>query len=280
MSRLRLLFVCVENANRSQLAAGFARLHGGEAVAAESAGSRPASQINPRALRLLGRRGLDTAGLKPRSLDEAGPGPWDAVITMGCSDSCPSSDAGIRENWALPDPRELPEAEYRKVAADIEQRVLGLLARLGHDRAGYRVIPRRQAWVALALFLGLCAIGGVFGVQWAGAWAEALVADALAGDPQEITRLASQVRTLVLLMVLPLFGSAAWLAFSGHRAIRAALMPPPGSWVVQGQQTWVGPAAIRRGQAMVFASVLLLLLTLAMILTMLKLAARLPALAS
>ncbi len=84
----RVLFVCVENANRSQMAEAFARLHGGPGVEALSAGSKPSGLINPKAIRFMAERGYDLGRHASKSLDEIG-GEFDAVITMGCGDSCP-----------------------------------------------------------------------------------------------------------------------------------------------------------------------------------------------
>lgn len=125
----RVLFVCVENANRSQMAEAFARLHGGDAVDAHSAGSRPAGKINPKALRFMAERGYDLSAHASKSLDEV-EGTFDAVVTMGCGDSCPWVPARIREDWALPDPRDMGDDGYRAVRDEIEARVQALLAQL------------------------------------------------------------------------------------------------------------------------------------------------------
>lgn len=125
----RVLFVCVENANRSQMAEAFARMHGGEAVEAHSAGSRPSGTINPKAVRFMAERGYDLAAHASKSLDEV-EGEFDAVVTMGCGDSCPWVPARIREDWALPDPRDMDDTGYRAVRDEIEARVRALLAAL------------------------------------------------------------------------------------------------------------------------------------------------------
>ena len=125
----RLLFVCVENANRSQMAEAFARIHGGANVEALSAGSRPSGVINPRAIRFMAERGYDLASHASKSLDEVD-GEFDAVVTMGCGDSCPWVPARRREDWALPDPKHLDDDGYRTVRDDIESRVRALLAGL------------------------------------------------------------------------------------------------------------------------------------------------------
>lgn len=128
-STRRVLFVCVENANRSQMAEAFARIHGGDAVQAHSAGSRPSGRINPKAVRFMAERGYDLSAHASKSLDEV-EGGFDAVVTMGCGDSCPWVPARIREDWALPDPRDMDDDGYRAVRDEIEARVRTLLAAL------------------------------------------------------------------------------------------------------------------------------------------------------
>ena len=95
----RVLFVCIENSNRSQMAEAFARIHGGNKVEAASAGSKPSGQINPKAMRFMAELGYDLSGHESKSLDQIG-GEFDAVITMGCGDSCPWLPARRREDWA------------------------------------------------------------------------------------------------------------------------------------------------------------------------------------
>ena len=129
MTRKRVLFVCVENANRSQMAEAFARLHGGDGVEALSAGSRPSGRINPKAVRFMAERGYDLSAHASKSLDEVA-GEFDAVVTMGCGDSCPWVPARRREDWALPDPRDMDDDGYRAVRDEIEARVRALLASL------------------------------------------------------------------------------------------------------------------------------------------------------
>jgi protein-tyrosine-phosphatase len=127
--RKRVLFVCVENANRSQMAEAFARMHGGDGVEAMSAGSRPSGRINPKAVRFMAERGYDLAGHASKSLDDLD-GEFDAVVTMGCGDDCPWIPARRREDWALPDPRDMDDDGYRAVRDEIEARVVRLLGAL------------------------------------------------------------------------------------------------------------------------------------------------------
>jgi protein-tyrosine-phosphatase len=127
--RKRVLFVCVENANRSQMAEALARLEGGDAIDAASAGSRPSGQVNPKAIRAMAELGVDLSGHRSKALAEVA-GEFDAVVTMGCGDACPAIPARLREDWALPDPRDLDDAGYRAVRDEIRARVRDLLARL------------------------------------------------------------------------------------------------------------------------------------------------------
>ena len=127
----RVLFVCVENSNRSQMAEAFARALGGVRVDARSAGSRPSGRINPRAIAFMAERGIDLSAQRSKSLEEVGSEPFDAVVTMGCGDACPWIPAARREDWALPDPKLLDDAGFRRVRDEIEQRVVVLLAELG-----------------------------------------------------------------------------------------------------------------------------------------------------
>ena len=125
----RVLFVCVENSNRSQMAEAFARIHGGDGVEAFSAGSAPSGRINPKAVRFMAELRYDLASHASKSLDEIS-GDFDAVVTMGCGDKCPWVPAKRREDWALPDPKDLDDEGYRAVRDEISARVQRLLAEL------------------------------------------------------------------------------------------------------------------------------------------------------
>lgn len=125
----RVLFVCVENANRSQMAEAFAHIHGGAGIDAQSAGSRPSGLINPKAVRFMAELGYDLSRHASKSLDEIS-GEFDAVVTMGCGDSCPWVPAKRREDWNLPDPKHLDDDGYRAVRDDIAARVKRLLESL------------------------------------------------------------------------------------------------------------------------------------------------------
>jgi protein-tyrosine-phosphatase len=131
-----ILFVCVENSNRSQMAEAFARLHGGDLVRAASAGSRPSNKVSAMAVAAMAERGYDMSDHRPRSLEEVGGGPWDYVVTMGCGDACPYVPAIARIDWDLQDPSSMTIEEYRRVRDEIERKVLALLSRIRQDEAG------------------------------------------------------------------------------------------------------------------------------------------------
>ena len=127
----RVLFVCVENSNRSQMAEAFARMHGAGRVEAHSAGSRPSGKVNPRAVAFMQERGYDLSTHASRSLDQFNGPAVDVAVTMGCGDACPLVRAGRREEWNIPGPRELPDDQFRRVRDLIEAKVRELLAGLG-----------------------------------------------------------------------------------------------------------------------------------------------------
>ena len=125
----KLLFVCVENSNRSQMAEAFARIHGSERFEAYSAGSRPLGKINPKAIEAMREVGYDLSKHQSKSLSEIPDAEFDLVATMGCGDECPFVRARQREDWNIPDPKEMPPNEFRAVREMIEERIKSLLAR-------------------------------------------------------------------------------------------------------------------------------------------------------
>ena len=119
----RVLFVCVENSNRSQMAEAFARIHGGDKIEAYSAGSRPSGKINPKAIRTMKEMGYDLSTHRSKSLSEISDIEFDFVATMGCGDECPFVRATRREDWDIPDPKDLPLEEFRGVRDLIKTKV-------------------------------------------------------------------------------------------------------------------------------------------------------------
>ncbi|HST21024.1 MAG TPA: arsenate reductase ArsC [Blastocatellia bacterium] len=126
----RVLFVCVENSNRSQLAEAFARIHGANRVEAWSAGSRPSGQVNPIAIESMRELGYDLGQHKSKSLSDIPDVEYDFVATMGCGDECPWVRAKQREDWNIPDPKNLSPDRFREVRDLIEAKVNALLAKL------------------------------------------------------------------------------------------------------------------------------------------------------
>src|SRR5437868_14437690 len=124
----RLLFVCVENSNRSQMAEAFARIHGGDAVEAYSAGSHPSGAVNAKAIAAMQDRGYDLSAHTSKSLDEIPKLEYDLVAKMGCGDACPLVRAKHRADWQIPDPKNLPAEQFKKVRDLIEQKVRDALA--------------------------------------------------------------------------------------------------------------------------------------------------------
>jgi arsenate reductase len=130
MSVKRVLFVCIENSNRSQMAQAFARIHGGDGVEAYSAGSRPSGKINPKAVEAMRELGYDLTTHHSKAVDDLPTEPFDAAVTMGCGDACPMVRARVREDWPIPDPRDMPPEKFREVRDLIGRKVKELLERL------------------------------------------------------------------------------------------------------------------------------------------------------
>ena len=124
-----VLFVCIENSCRSQMAEGFARRHGAGKIAAWSSGSRPSGKVNETAVALMEERGVDMSGHRSKGLDSLPKQTWDWVITMGCGDACPFVPSKGKEDWAIPDPKNMSRDEFRKVRDLVEEKVKDLIAR-------------------------------------------------------------------------------------------------------------------------------------------------------
>ncbi len=128
----RVLFVCVENSCRSQIAEAFAHIHGEGKVAAVSAGSRPSGQVNPKAVEAMREIGYDLTQHRSKSLAEIPAGEYDVAVTMGCGDACPVVQARRREEWNVPDPKGMPPDQFRAVRDLIEEKVRRLVADLAN----------------------------------------------------------------------------------------------------------------------------------------------------
>jgi arsenate reductase (thioredoxin) len=133
VARPEVLFVCVHNAGRSQMAAALLAHHGGDAVVVRSAGSAPAHEVNPAVVEAMREWGIDllAAGATPKKLEDAAVRASDVVITMGCGDACPFFPGKRYDDWVLDDPAGQGVDDVRPIRDEIRERVLGLLESLG-----------------------------------------------------------------------------------------------------------------------------------------------------
>ncbi len=128
--RPEILFLCVHNAGRSQMAAGFARRVAGERVIIHSAGTAPGEDLNPAVVSAMAERGIDITEQKPQTLTQAMGLRSDVIITMGCGDTCPVYPGTRYLDWDLPDPAGKSIDEIRPIRDEIERRVVGLIEEL------------------------------------------------------------------------------------------------------------------------------------------------------
>ncbi len=120
---IRILFVCVQNASRSQMAQGFAEAFGKGRVEAYSAGSHPSSHINPLAIEAMKEKGIDLSSRWPKGLNDLPPVKMDYLVTMGCEEVCPAVPAKRIIEWQIPDPRGKPIDEVRRIRDLLEAKV-------------------------------------------------------------------------------------------------------------------------------------------------------------
>jgi protein-tyrosine-phosphatase len=122
-----ILFVCIENSNRSQMAQAFANIYGHDEIKAYSAGSHPSGMLNPKAVKAMLELNYDLNTHQSKSLDQIPDITYDYVITMGCGDECPNIKSLHREDWQIPDPRNMDENEFREIRDLIKTKVSALL---------------------------------------------------------------------------------------------------------------------------------------------------------
>lgn len=131
LMKKKLLFVCVENSNRSQMSEAFAHLYGGDRFEAYSAGSRPSGVVNPKAIASMKELGYDLSKHFSKSLKETEQfAPFDAVVTMGCGDACPWMPAKKIIDWEIPDPKNMEPADFNKIRDLIAGKVKALITEL------------------------------------------------------------------------------------------------------------------------------------------------------
>jgi arsenate reductase len=133
--RPAVMFLCVHNAGRSQMAAGFLRRLGGDRVEVLSAGSAPGDAVNPSAVAVMGELGIDISEAVPRRWTDRDLETVDVVVTMGCGDECPYVPGTVYEDWPLDDPAGRGPDAVRPIRDEIEGRVRDLLRRLGVEAA-------------------------------------------------------------------------------------------------------------------------------------------------
>ncbi len=128
----KILFVCIENSNRSQMSQAFAKMYGENNIEAYSAGSKPNGVINPKAITAMKELGYDLSEHDSKSLDEVKQyAPFDAVVTMGCGDACPWMPAKKFIDWQIPDPKNLEPQQFNAIRDLIERKVKELISELG-----------------------------------------------------------------------------------------------------------------------------------------------------
>ncbi len=125
---IRILFVCVENAGRSQMAEGFARALVPPGVEVFSAGSRPAATLNPVAVTAMREKGIDISQAHPKGFDALAEGLFDVVVGMGCGEACPAARARQILTWEIPNPKGLAIEAVRQIRDTIEVEVKKLIA--------------------------------------------------------------------------------------------------------------------------------------------------------
>jgi protein-tyrosine-phosphatase len=133
--RPSVVFLCVHNAGRSQMAAGWARHFGSDGVEVSSGGSDPASAVNPAAVDAMAEVGIDISGHAPRRWTDEIVGAADVVVTMGCGDACPVFPGVRYRDWEVADPAGLSLEEVRPIRDEIGERVRALLNELGVETA-------------------------------------------------------------------------------------------------------------------------------------------------
>ncbi len=126
----KVLFVCVENSCRSQMAEGFARMHGEGVIDVYSSGSKPSGVVNPKAVEAMKEIGYDLGKHVSIGLDDIPQVEYEYAITMGCGDECPMVAAVNREDWALPDPKHMNPEEFNRVRDIIENEVKDLIQKI------------------------------------------------------------------------------------------------------------------------------------------------------
>lgn len=123
----KVIFVCIENSCRSQMAEAFGKIHGESELEVYSSGSKPSGQVNPRAIEFMAELDYDLASHDSKPLSEFEGMHFDYAITMGCGDECPMIIADKREDWGIPDPKHEAPERFREIRSLIEKKVKALI---------------------------------------------------------------------------------------------------------------------------------------------------------
>ncbi len=138
----KVLFVCIENSNRSQMAEAFARIHGSGLVEPYSAGSNPSGRVNPKAIHAMSLLNYDISQHRSKSVDELPQQPYDYVVGMGCGDACPVVPSKEHLEWDIPDPRNFEGDDFLKIRDAVEERVIDLVNKLDNTHGLCKLMLR------------------------------------------------------------------------------------------------------------------------------------------
>ena len=142
----KVLFVCVENSCRSQMAETFAKIDGRDVIESYSAGSRASGKINEKAIKSMQEIGYDLSGNRSKSLNAIPAIEYDFAITMGCGDECPNVKAKQRVDWAIPDPKNMNSREFNKIRNMIREKILALIGTLNlEDREAQETDKKKNS---------------------------------------------------------------------------------------------------------------------------------------
>lgn len=133
----KVLFVCVENSCRSQMAEAFAKIHGKGVLDVYSAGSKASGKVNEKAIKAMKEVGYNLESHKSKSLDEVPQIIYDYVITMGCGDECPYVKTRQRQDWGIPDPKDMIEKDFNKIRDLIKEKILSFINEITDGQKKY-----------------------------------------------------------------------------------------------------------------------------------------------
>ena len=130
----KVLFVCIENSCRSQMAEGFARHLGKGIIEAYSAGSKPSGEVNPIAIEVMKEKGIDISSYKSKGFYDLPVKDFDYSVTLGCKDICPFAPADTHIEWDIPDPKGKDKEFFRKIASEIESKIMTLIEEIKNGK--------------------------------------------------------------------------------------------------------------------------------------------------